>query len=493
MKFANIKIFIALALVLISTATEAAYVPVRVSIKFIVDSSGNRPTTGRLNTDDEITAEFNEGVAILRENMSEFTLVNIEGGIVDLTGVSQWYTTTVASPNGGTNRDALRDAAIADPATYLWRDDAINIYINAGTSSAISDFPPTNNIILMNQGCINTPSCILHELGHSLHLYHTHETAGSDGGDECSDTITDNQSWSKDQVANNNYGCLYANCTIAQKAAVDLVYNDIMSYHADEPQRKISTCQKDRISTQGDSDRAWLLATQPVYVRSTYVGSPFFLEFGRYDFPYNTVQEAVASGLTNKVMVVEGATYTPTAPFTINVNSEVVTRSSSSVISPPGLELYPLPTELEKSKNPKVRAAAKSVQDEDKFERTAEKQLKRDMKVAKTDEEMAVLKAAGEKKKRGHKDNAIKNLTDAEQAAEGDEKLALQMELAQRYKHDGNYEQALKYYSLAAEASPDEKFRNHILMFVKEMQQKLMEETQNRPEQSPVDMNQDQK
>ncbi|UCD18401.1 MAG: hypothetical protein JSV44_05700, partial [Candidatus Zixiibacteriota bacterium] len=118
---------IAIAIVLIAQAASA-YVQVRISIKFIVDANGNRPATGRLNTDAEIIGEFDWGNTILAadNNMSEFRLQRVE--FVNLSGVSQWYS---ASSNE-TNRDNLRAAAIADPTTYRWRNDAINIYINGG-------------------------------------------------------------------------------------------------------------------------------------------------------------------------------------------------------------------------------------------------------------------------------------------------------------------------------------------------------------------------
>jgi hypothetical protein len=138
-----------LIFVLLFIAQSAfAYVPVRISIKFIVDANGNRPTAGHLNTDAEINTEFNEGNRILAINFSEFRLELIE--FYDLTGVSQYYTAN-ATTNNCVNVGNLRSDATSNPSTYGWRNDAINIYINGGTSSACSNFPPNNDIILMNQ------------------------------------------------------------------------------------------------------------------------------------------------------------------------------------------------------------------------------------------------------------------------------------------------------------------------------------------------------
>jgi len=216
----------ALTVALIFVAQTAfAYVPIRISIKFIVDANGGRPTTGNLNTDEEINTEVDEANRILAENFSEFRIELLE--LYDLSGVSQYYSTD-ATANDCANVGNLRSDARSNPSTYGWRNDAINIYINGGTSSACSRFPSENDIILMNQWCGNTPTCILHELGHSLNLMHTHETCCTNQ-DECADTISDNSGWSKDQIAQNNFGCTYANCNASQQAQVDLVFNNVMS------------------------------------------------------------------------------------------------------------------------------------------------------------------------------------------------------------------------------------------------------------------------
>ena len=122
-------------LVALASGLSHAYVPVRISIKFIVDANNNRPATGNLNTDAEINAEVSVGYEILSDVLSELRLQSIE--LVDVTGVQQWYTADATEAN----RDNLRTAAQANQPLYLWRTNAINIYINAGTGSAISDFP----------------------------------------------------------------------------------------------------------------------------------------------------------------------------------------------------------------------------------------------------------------------------------------------------------------------------------------------------------------
>ncbi|MBW2399995.1 MAG: hypothetical protein JRG80_12080, partial [Deltaproteobacteria bacterium] len=83
------------------TAMAAADVPVRVSVKFIVDASGNRPAAGRFNTTAEVNAEADAGTDILRGMISEHRIQVTE--ILDLpTSLSSWSTIAVGSD--GTNR-----------------------------------------------------------------------------------------------------------------------------------------------------------------------------------------------------------------------------------------------------------------------------------------------------------------------------------------------------------------------------------------------------
>ncbi|MBW8041488.1 MAG: hypothetical protein FVQ85_16025 [Planctomycetes bacterium] len=464
---------IAITLMLVgqSALAATAYVPVRISIKFILSSGGNRPATGNLNTDAEINGEFDWGNTILASNMSEFRIEKIQ--FLDLAGVSQHYNKTASSAN----RDALRSDAMASPGTYLWRTDAINIYINGGTGSAIGKFPPDNDIILMNQNCSNTPSCIIHEIGHNLNLMHTHQGGGADG---CSDTIEDNSSWTRNQIAQNAYGKNYADCTAGEKDNVDLVFNNIMSYHTSEPQLRISTCQLGRVSTQGDSDRAWLLTRDPVYVRSP--GGLF--QFGTYIFPYTTIQAAVASGLSNEVLVLQGGSYTePTS--VMDGSSYVVTRSSSSYVGN-GCLLYTLPTDLENSQTPEVSIAIKAVQVEDNAAREVMREAIAAVETVVIEEDDAnkaapepeqddtsPILANAEAARKVYEDNAISHLLDAEAFATGEERVAILLELAQRYKHSGDCTEAIGYFILVADNTTQPFLREKALFEANHCQEML--------------------
>jgi hypothetical protein len=443
-----------LFLVLGLSTPSMAEVPIRVSIKCILDANNNRPVTGHLNTDAEINTELDWGNSILGSNMTEFQIDVIE--FIDLPGVSQYFTSdsTVA------DRDALRTAAMADPTTFHWRTDAINIYINGGTGSAISRFPPDNDIILMNQWCGNNPSCILHEMGHTMNLMHTHETCCTSNQDGCDDTIQDNQSWTKDQIAQNNFGTTYNNLNASQKWQVDLVYNNIMSYHTAEPQLIISPCQMDRVSAQGYVDRTTHLTKVPVYVNSGFAG---LFPSGSFNNPYKTLQDALdEGGLNNRVLVFQEGAYTMTQEF-IDGNVEMVTRSGTSFIDKDAVQLWKLPVDLANSKTPAVAKAVKGVQDKD----TAARHIRRDAGLradkAATETEKANIRSEADARAAVNEADAIKMLVGAEGIASGDERLAIQFELAERYSQSGNCDMAEKYFGLVAKETDQPPLRDEAL------------------------------
>jgi hypothetical protein len=446
----GILIFLVLGL----SPPSMAEVPIRVSIKCILDANNNRPATGHLNTDAEINTELDWGNSILGSNMTEFQIDVVE--FIDLPGVSQYFT----SESTSADRDALRTAAMAAPATFHWRTDAINIYITGGTGSAISDFPPSNNIILMNQGCGNNPSCILHEMGHTMNLMHTHETCCTSNQDGCDDTIQDNSSWTKDQIAQNNFGATYNNLNASQKWQVDLVYNNFMSYHTAEPQLLISPCQMNRVSAQGYVDRSTHLTKVPVYVNSGFAG---VISSGSFNNPFKTFQDALnAGGLTNKVLVFQEGAYTMTQEF-IDGNVEMVTRSGTSSIDKDAVQLWKLPVDLAKSKTPAVAKAVKSAQDKD----TAARRIRREGRVqadkAATMTEKENIRSDADARAALNEADAMKMLVEAEGFASGDERLAIQFELAERYSQSGNCDMAGKYFGLVAKETDQPPLRDEAL------------------------------
>ncbi len=424
------------------TGIAAADIPYRLSVKFILDSSGNRPVTGNINTDAEVNSQIDLGNEALKSIFSELGMGLVE--IVNIAGVSQHYNDAI----NPTNRDQIRSHALANTALYAWRSNAINVYIVGSAGSAIAKFPPDNDIILAGQNLRTTT--IIHESGHSLNLYHTHSTAVG-GGDGCSDTIPDNKDWTIDQLSTNEYGVVYASLTTAQQNVVDMVFNNIMSYHG--PRDRLSPCQMDRMSSQGYADRSWMYSKIPVYVSTTNL-CPLFCN-GSWVFPYNNVQTALdAGGLSGRGLVLKQGNYSITQNA-INFNLEIISRSGTSRIDK-DRPLYTLPG-IDQSKAPGVSTAAKAAQQEDTAARKVVRAAQQNAKSAMNKADRTAIMNAAEVTRKQHSDNAMNYLLEAEGYASGDERLAVQLELAQRYRYAGNCGLAVKYYNLVAKGT-DQKY-----------------------------------
>lgn len=424
---------------LLSVDPVIADVPVRVSIKFIVDADGNRSATGAYNSDADILFEMNTSDEVFAGMDSEVRFQVTE--IIDLpASLSSHFDFRTA------DRDEIRNLATASPTTWSWRTNAINVYISGVTDPAacgVSAFPPNNNIVLLMQD--NLPGCLTHEKGHSLDLAHTH--ASNDG---CSDTITDNQDWtSKDQMANANYSSNYSLLTAAQQDAVDRTWHNVMSYHFNPPWDRITLCQKDRISAQVYNDRNWLLTKIPVYVKSTSLCGVSCN--GSWLLPYPNLQSALSAGsLTGKAIVLEKGNYTITQVSGVNADVDIGTRNGVSKVDRGRPVPFELPGDLVNSKNSAVSAAVRAAQSEATMARKVFNEAKKNAAAAKEVNRAAILEKA-KAKKQAHEAKVLGHFLNAEKQSSGNERLVIQLELAKMYRNSKNYSQCVNYYNRVAE------------------------------------------
>jgi hypothetical protein len=410
-----------LALLASLTCGISAGVPVRISVKFILNSSGNRAAAGDLNTDAEVAARIADATSMFKQNISELRLDNLE--IVDVAGASSWYS---AEPTTA-NRDGLRSAAMAAPTTYHWRSDAVNIYITGAPGAlagGIADFPPNNNIILLPQYVWD--NVIAHEVGHILSLYHTHETCCYANKDACDDTLSDSTSWTQDDIAMNNFSGLHYNqLNAVQQDLVNQTWFNVMSYHNGNTALRLSPCQMNRQSSQAYTDRSRFLTKTPVYVASGYVGT----QNGSFSQPFQTIQQAMNSGTLNgKVMVLQAGGHTRPSGA-INLDVEAVTRWNTSTIQCLPVP-FTLPSQLEESTNSAVRQAVVRAQQSDR---------------------------------RGALAEVINYLQEAEGNATGDERTAPQLELAHRFRDSDQFEESASWFKKASELTLQEGVRTRAL------------------------------
>lgn len=288
----------------------------RVSVKFILNANGNRPATGNLNTDAEVQAQIDLGNEILRAHGRGYQMQLTE--IVDLSGVSQWYNADVCD-----DKTALDNAAKAAPATYAYRNNAVNVYVLGNNGSGCASFPDSgDDIIVVAQGLRTTT--FLHEMGHIMNLCHTQgcpcgscaagETGQCNttpGNDNISDTLPDLECWTRNDISQWTYGQNYSNLSAAQQGRVDDVFNNIMSYHS--TRNILTPDQLDRATDTSNGTRNWAASGRTRFVDDDYNG---FFEFGTSALPFNTVAEGLNSASSGDIVLMRSGTYT--APTIIN-------------------------------------------------------------------------------------------------------------------------------------------------------------------------------
>jgi hypothetical protein len=408
----------------LAPAIAHAAVPVRLSVKFILDAQGNRGTAaGNLVLDQDVQDQVDRANEVLLGMESEFRVELLE--IVDLPDHEYHHADDVTDSLANIYNNAFLLHA-ANPlmpdrrAEYAWRDDAINLYITGDADgSGAAYLPGRNHIAVMGQGANATT--LAHEIGHNLDLLHTFEG----GGDGCSDTLIDRNPrqqtgsfWGKDEIANENFGINYASLDATQQRQVDEVFSDVMSYHDSNNRSFLSGCQMGRKSAQAWDDRDWLVTRRPVYVDPAAGAGG---NSGSWPNPYATLDEAIVAGnLGNRVMVLLEGTHSMSSPLSAP-DLEVMARRGDATVHE-DVAIWTDPPDPTRSEVAEVVAAMRDLQAADRA---------RD----------AVA--------------AIEALRRGEASASGEERVMIRLKLAQRLRHAGQLEEALERYLSAAAETRD--------------------------------------
>jgi hypothetical protein len=210
----------------VSADSARAQLEVRLSIKVILDANGDRPTGGNLSTDAGINGAVADANTLLTSFGRGYTFRVTE--IRDLSGQTGLLNLDCKDAS-----DAIEAGVQSNPASYIWRTNALNVYINKGDDNASCAF---NGLLVMKY--TSSGGTFVHEGAHHLGLCHT-QGCGCKDCTDCpaivtdgiSDTLPDRECWRVDDISIYAYFTFFTNLTATQKAAVSNTFNNVMSYH----------------------------------------------------------------------------------------------------------------------------------------------------------------------------------------------------------------------------------------------------------------------
>lgn len=361
----RLSVGLASLLLLLPTA-GAQEIDIRLSIKYILNASGSRPS-GLYSTEQnvrDVIEATNERLRSYGRGYRYVILSNGQGNFDEVSettapGSSQFFEISPSSENY-----VLENAAEANPAGYFWRTDAVNVYIVncCAAGGTIPSNPDDSDYrIVFFQADVNfTPTdpgrhaqrvIWPHELGHYFDLYHPWDE------DEVSDTRPEPTPFqcSGSTACNANLGCALggtAECCCSTKVSnlanaanaggwsslevLDLRFN-IMGYMAASD----CVCQgEDMVTTanmrlsEGQLDR-YTDATRK-YRWSDVSGLTYFVDgqnttapFNGYSTdPYRTIGDVLTVAGPTDIILIRAGTY----PENLVIGSPRTLRASQGIV-----------------------------------------------------------------------------------------------------------------------------------------------------------------
>lgn len=321
-----------------SVVGASAQLEWRISVKFILGPSGERPSNSGGFSVSGVTLGSPEAVSsnmVFANSLLDRTGRGYRFRLTEIRDVNGWSVFFNLPARDEGNKAALEAVATSNATTraqFFWRDDAINVYIN-NTSSGYCSFPGSGNVIFIGSDAYDT--LILHEASHFLNLLHTHnsEQYRNSNGTACNlgcscvqliggddgigDTLLDHQCWSRAQMAAGNPG--------ATPAQIDNTFLNVMSYHL--PQDRLTTLQLDRATDASNGARFGVANGRTRFVDRNASG---FIQNGSSSFPYLSVGGGYNSAANGDIVLVRPGVYSEPGTYTKPVTFRA-TRGNATI------------------------------------------------------------------------------------------------------------------------------------------------------------------
>jgi len=321
----------------------------RVSVKFILDGNGNRPTNTAANkiaTDAEVQAyiDYANQVVLPRSGRGyRMDLLPIQ----EISSAPEWFNLDACQGLNGFET-VVMNSFMSGANEYLFDPTAINVYVvGSRTEGCCSCSGGAFDIIAVSQN-INPDWVLLHESGHYLGLPHTHDGEGNyfslfplpisctqsnpcvncpillPGNDGIPDTLPDHSCWdSLDQIAQGNFGNNWAQLDAIKQKQVDDLLHNVMSYHGSNPgdRDRLSPDQLDVMADYSNGvrssiadGRTWFVDRDNTSVFPAGNSKPVFV-VSLIGGPFPTVWQGVAVAQANDIVLIRPGTYTDTTRF----------------------------------------------------------------------------------------------------------------------------------------------------------------------------------
>lgn len=369
---------LSLTAVLASTlhASAATTIDVRISVKVILNLvDGTRPSTRDLGQ--PYTPITNQNIFEMVNFANDSLMAGYWRGyrfaITEIVNVgspcipsctssnpSFWFSTEFDSAK----MDQLETAAKANPAAYLWRTDAVNLYVNWGHGNgAIASFPlpagGSNDVVVSGSRVWDPgfragfPGVILHhELGHYFNLRHTHAkdccvpSSCIVDGDTIPDTLPDGPCFTLDSLSLWRYGQHFNATTPTKQDSLLKVWNNNMAYlHYDQRdggpgegygfyfQTILTERQLDRWTDTVNDIRSGVRAARTRFVAPvSCAGCPPAV--GSSTDPFRTLGTALAGAADGDILLLRPGTYSASPTISQHVTLRASHGGSASITNP---------------------------------------------------------------------------------------------------------------------------------------------------------------